>query len=773
MKLSIISFCVIMLISLTSYSQWEKTNGPAGGEVGDIVKVSNYLFLNSGPGGIYRSDDQGDHWVVANNGLPESPHCYAIAATDDVLYVAIYSHGIYKSIDFGQSWSSTGNNIGSGTFYSLLANGSDVYAGDSDGGFYYSGNGGDSWTKKGNGIGQVQNILIAGGNLFIAATNSTIGAAIYKSSDNGDNLVNINAPVTSINFMSGYDNAIYITGGQPTKISRDYGETWTSSDIGTTGHYMLASIYAYEDKVIIPAGNSTVFISNNEGVDWETITSLPYEGVVSSVYNEDETIILGGREGIYKSSNNGVSWSEKNDGLNNVIINHLETTDGVLFAGTNIGIFSSKDDGVTWNKLNNGLEDDSEIGYIHGVNIEGIHTYLTDIVVATGKGIFKSSTNGLNWDLKMDLQGVDINAWFYALAGDKDKIFACQTGFEFYSTSNGETWTTKHHAAFDNIAVFDAVVKGDTIIVLASDNLVISKNFGSTWEIVRVSTDYFFPNDALFINDDLYVATSQGLYVCTYPGTTWKKITGLPNTEILSLLVRNDALYAGTTDGLYVSFDNGHHWFPLNGLTGAYMKPLTFNDTYCFTGTYGASVWRNSWAKFNVRPQITGLASPLEFSDDQAIVIDINNLLVTDPDSNFPEDFILTIKPGTNYTVVGNEITTVPNYSGELHVPLVVSDGHSESNEYTATLNVITGISESDTRIVCFPNPTNQKININALGNVKSYLITDVTGRKIMGDETLPGDVEIFSVDVSALPTGIYFLELHGRERQIHRFSKY
>jgi photosystem II stability/assembly factor-like uncharacterized protein len=774
MKLAIINLFIGIFSCLPAYCQWEPANGPSGGEVTDILTIGQYIFLNAGAGGIYRSEDGGDHWLAIRNGLPNNPHCYAIASTGTILYAAIYAHGIYKSIDFGASWTSSGASIAGRTFYSLLADGNDIYAGDSEGGFFRSGNGGTSWTRKGNQIGQVRNFLIAGGNLFVAATNS-FGAAAYKSTDKGDNLINLYAPVTSINLMTGYDNAIYITGGQPTKISRDYGATWTSSDIGTNGHYMLNSGHAYENKVIIPGGNSTVFLSDDEGLTWQTINNLPYAGVVVSVYREDDMIIIGGREGIYLSSDNGTSWSEKNEGLNNLIITQLLATDDILFAGTGIGIFSSMDNGITWEKRNNGLHDTSTSGYIEGVVITGIHAHSNDLTIATSTGIFKSYNNGVSWELKQNLQLTDLNNRFYALAGDKEKLFAAQKGQQYYSVSKGETWAALNDPIFDSKGIYKAIVKGDTIIVLTDNDILITKNFGNSWQSSRVSTSYFTPNDAVFLDEDLYVATSQGLFVCEFPGTSWKKVVGLPTESVLSLFVRNGALYAGTDMGLHVAHGMGFGWSPLNeGLTDVFMKPITFNSTHCFAGTYGASVWRSAWTDLNVKPRITGLSNQLELTDDHTIEINLGNLKVSDPDNNFPQDFTLTIKPGADYTIAGNVITLQPDYSGFLQIPLVVNDGRSDSNEYIVTVNVklITGIPESDA-FEFFPNPANQKINFKITEDINSYSLLDVAGRIVTNQKNTFNDNGTFSLDVSDLPSGVYFLELHGKKTRSHRFVKY
>ena len=752
---------VIGLFSSTAFSQWAQTNGPEGGEVMDIVTIDNYIFVNAGAGGVFRSEDNGDRWNAISNGLPKNAHCRAISNTANILYASIDSHGVYKSSDFGTTWSSAGTALQGKTFYSLLADGSDVYAGWSEGGFYHSTDGGNTWVKKGSTLGQVRNFAVAGGSLLIAGSTSSGGVAVYKSTNKGETLVNLNAPVININRMDSYDNAIYVT-GQTIAISRDFGATWSTSAFGGV------AISAENDQVILAGGNSTLLISDDEGLNWEAVTNLPYAGIVWSVKRNGNNIIFGGREGIYISKDKGISWQEKNEGLNNHIITHLEATDDILFAGTQVGLFSSTDQGVTWYKRNNGLSNNPS----ESVAIQGIHFNPTSIVIATGKGIFKTLDEGLTWNLIQGVQG-DINNSFYVLAGDQERLFACEYGYQYYSSNEGENWTSRSNPAFQDMGILNATVKGDTIVVLAHDKVLISKNLGLTWETVSVTPGiYFGPNDAIFVKDDLYVATYQGLFKSSDAGAKWKKLNEMSNRSPLSLFYRDNALYAGTTSGVHVSYDAGMTWHAVNEGMDIWTGPITLNSTYAFSATYGKSVWRNSLNTCNVRPVITGLNQNLELNSNLDIPIDLSTLQVTDPDDNFPGDFTLTIQPGDNYIVTGNAVTPSANYNGELRITFTINDGHFDSKEYVATVYVVTGIEESLASFKIFPNPTNQKINFTMKERTSSISLKDVSGREIARFENIKGG-EAQTIDVGHLPTGIYFIEMNGENRYTRRFLKY
>ena len=762
----ILTVIALGLFTLSAFSQWAKMSGPAGGHAGDIVTIDNYILVNAYAGGVYRSENNSYQWKPVNNGLPNSPYCWALSATGSTIYTSIGSNGVYKSSDFGATWISAGTALQGKTFYSLLADGNDIYAGWSEGGFYHSNDGGSTWTKRGgDDMGIVNNFVVSGGSLFVAASGRG-ASTVHKSVNKGETLAKINVPLTNISHMAGYDNAIYIS-GIGVAISRDFGATWSTSPINP----WMSPIYAQNDEVIIGGGNSTVFISQNEGVDWVTTTTLPFAGISFSVNRKGNTIIVGGLEGIYTSENNGISWQEKNEGLNNVIITHLAATDDVLFAGTREGLFSSTDQGVTWAKRNNGLENTSDDAVVEGIGIKGIHINPTNTVVATNRGIFKTTNNGLSWGLKLETA----NFLFNAMAGDREKLFASEEGYQYYSTNEGEYWTSRSDPAFQNLSLWNAEVKGDTIVALSADKVLISKDFGLTWQNIVVTPGvYIAPTDAIFIESDLYLASYQGIFKSEDLGVKWKKLNDLNDRSPLSLFYKGNALYAGTTAGSHVSFDKGTTWHALNeGMEDISTGPLVFNSTHAFLGTWGMSVWRNKYDDLNVRPVITGFQTPLELNSVLDIPIDLNDLLVIDPDDDFPQDFTFVIKPGANYTVTNNVVKPKDDYNGELHITLVVNDGHYDSKEFVVTMYVITGVEESLASFKIFPNPTSEKINFTMTERFKSISLRDMTGRELARYENPGAADETCSIDVSDLPKGVYFIELNGKGKQVQRFLKY
>jgi gliding motility-associated-like protein len=91
----------------------------------------------------------------------------------------------------------------------------------------------------------------------------------------------------------------------------------------------------------------------------------------------------------------------------------------------------------------------------------------------------------------------------------------------------------------------------------------------------------------------------------------------------------------------------------------------------------------------NDPPTITGQKT-LTVPEDGALEITLADLTVIDPDEEdvYPDDFTLTVLPGTNYTVENTTIRPAANYFGPLSVPVRVSDGVNDSEPFNLVVTV-------------------------------------------------------------------------------------
>ena len=89
----------------------------------------------------------------------------------------------------------------------------------------------------------------------------------------------------------------------------------------------------------------------------------------------------------------------------------------------------------------------------------------------------------------------------------------------------------------------------------------------------------------------------------------------------------------------------------------------------------------------NDPPLISGQV-PLTTPENTPLTLELAFLTVTDPDNLFPDQFSLSIQPGSNYSVVDSDVVPDPGFMGMLHVGITVSDGADSSPQYLLQVSV-------------------------------------------------------------------------------------
>ncbi|MDP4192992.1 MAG: hypothetical protein Q8858_15610, partial [Bacteroidota bacterium] len=172
---------MIALAGNDSNAQWVRMKGPYGWEFNQF-SAGNSIILAGGPShGIYRSTDNGLHWLEANSGITntditslglykqnflagvwdgtntllylstDNANSWAqvntispkqsitsFAVKDSIIFLGTYGDGIYSSIDGGFHWKRPANLSLEHPVVSLLVNDKNLYAGTWGGAVYRS-----------------------------------------------------------------------------------------------------------------------------------------------------------------------------------------------------------------------------------------------------------------------------------------------------------------------------------------------------------------------------------------------------------------------------------------------------------------------------------------------------------------------------------------------------------------------------------------------------------------------------------------------------------
>lgn len=194
-------------------SSWtSKSNGLPSLLCHGMISVNSYLFVGT-PIGVFKSNDQGENWESAGMDGEDS-RC--ITSIDDTLFVGTNGNGIFKSINFGETWISVNNGLSSSNFRAIESKGNTLFAGGQIGtGVFRSTDFGNSWELLDGGLATGSYRGFASNNQLIFA--GSFGSGVYYSVDNGDNWTTLNNGLLDETIFDIEINSNYILAATNTK----------------------------------------------------------------------------------------------------------------------------------------------------------------------------------------------------------------------------------------------------------------------------------------------------------------------------------------------------------------------------------------------------------------------------------------------------------------------------------------------------------------------------------------------------------------------------
>jgi photosystem II stability/assembly factor-like uncharacterized protein len=497
--------------------------------------------------------------------------------------------GIYKTTNFGDSWSQIFTGYRNLDVRSLAVNTNNNYfAGTDAGGFFRSTNGGASWENINNILSTltIQSLLTTPDNGIYAGTLS----GLYKSTDNGTTFSPAsNGITTSLISSIGYSENYLLAGTSYAGIFRstDNAVSWQPFNNGldfNSRSVTRIEIFGSSQTPYISLGDKFYYYDESMG-SWEAFTDPPkyidnfiitdVRGV-SSIVGAASTNITTQGGGIisHPVTNQTGSWTienapEKSCG------SIVKTSQGILAGYYGIGVVGSTDGLNTFPLKNTDL---------FASNITAIRNVNGTIFVGTATGQVWISSDGLHWiNLTYDLPPEYIND--VDVDPDDGKIYA--------STPNGvyalyqSVWVDLPQPyAGESIGINSQ----STIAIGIGSSMYISHDHGQSWAIVNtgapgVKNIVFDYNDKAYISaTDQFNFQSNGVLTADPPNyDNWVQLgTGLENKIITNVsFVDNGTftsgctgdIYAGTKDSKLFIFNNGQFTEHSDGITST--NPIT------------------------------------------------------------------------------------------------------------------------------------------------------------------------------------------------------
>lgn len=561
--------------------------------------------------GCFISTDGGLTWAESSEGMDPTTVCmFAHHETDpNFLLAATENNGIYKTTDFGATWTKTGapNNNNFRDIRFKPGDMSVAYATAS--GFFRSTDGGDTWAQIGSDEGltasgrMVMDVTAANDSLVYVLVGGGGFEGLFQSRDFGQ----------TFTLMSDSPNIL--------------GWAYEADDDGSQAWYDLILHADPEEENTIHAGGINLWKSTDGGASW-SITGHWWGDRTNEVHADqhhfelnpvDNRLYVGNDGGIYWTADKGATWHEISEGLGIGQIYKL----GVSQQSIDKIVAGFQDNGsatyMNPNWLNTGGGDGMECVIDH---FDEAYSYTTlyygritrRVNNASGRNVAGEGTNGIDesgaWvtpfllaehDPNMMVVGFK-NVWISRNIRDNGDIVFKKISNNL-GGQNNQNGRVLEHSPADFNQLYYARNDGK---IFRTDNLLSNNPIWS--EITSAKPTGGVPSDLEchpYQSLVVYMTLGNKVYKSETKGAAWEDISGnLPNIPINDICFdksTTEGLYVGTDAGVYYKDDGVRDWVlfgtdlpvsvEVSEVEISY-NPRFREESKLIASTYGRGVWQ-------------------------------------------------------------------------------------------------------------------------------------------------------------------------------------
>jgi len=323
---------------------WKRVSNPEV-VVNDVLidpRDYNRVLLATDRSGVMASTDGASNWTTSNHGYA---HRYVSAILADnkdasTLYVGVVNDreygGVFHSNDAGQHWLQKAAGLGGKDVFALKQAPSGMLVAGTNHGMYSLERNGSEWRPM--------NVVVVESTLKTprkgsrkAVTTTTFQKSQLESRVN-------DLELGSGRWLAATTSGIY--------SSTDQGKTWKGGQI--LAQMDFVSVRA-EGSTMVAATRSSVLVSNDSGATWKQARLPSYVVSIRSVaIASDSQIMIAAREGAFRSGDGGATWEHVVNGLPGKDITSVSfdsTHKRMLATSDATGvIFESRDGGRSWQR---------------------------------------------------------------------------------------------------------------------------------------------------------------------------------------------------------------------------------------------------------------------------------------------------------------------------------------------------------------------------------------------------------------------------------------
>jgi photosystem II stability/assembly factor-like uncharacterized protein len=511
-------------------------------------------------GWLYRSTDGGASWDTVSSRRDMGVITRLVAspnfASDGVIFACTEEDGIFKSIDRGRTWRAGSFGLLNLSVVSLCFSpnfGEDeiVFAGTDSGGLFRSRNAGRAWRESGEGL-----------------PNSAVQCVAVSPSFVEDGIV----------FAGTEEMGLYrsVDGGRTWKPAADpeaEGPEALSQDACINSLYLMSD-WA-EGGAMLAATDGGLMVSTDTGTSWRVATAGPdYPYIVT----QSGVGLLAGAydEGVYHSSNGDV-WSPSSDDLAAHLPPVVAFSEGfardrsLLMASMEGTIVRSEDGAMTWMVVPQGESPGDIWGTVSLLVSAGKGAAMT-VLAASETNLAVSQDAGGTWRMLPDVAQESIGALAFSqtFAQDGTMLVGTAGGLVWVSQNDGTSWEPR--AVFEGESVVSLAARENEVYVVTARS-----SEEGVWQLTLRRGDLFSRGDgpwrailsreadqpaavlSLSAALRLYCAMGERI-LCVSAGEVIAESELDGVEQLSSLAVASDLVLAGSRTGLYCSTDGAHTW---------------------------------------------------------------------------------------------------------------------------------------------------------------------------------------------------------------------
>ncbi len=629
-----VSFALLaILLAAPIYPAW-RSEGPFVAAVVDVAvdpASPDTLYAATHSGGVWRSDDGGQHWILPGDEMVSRPVEWIVVDPGHpaTLWAGVDNPGnagLWRSPDRGKTWAPVRPDKASYILDQPIAfaasNPAIIYA-PSTNLHYRSADGGKTWTS----------FRVPGQDAYAFAIDPKNPKVVYaggrgtehqmrRSTDGGATWKPVGAglPERSIKLLAiprERPSTIYVaTGFGQLYKSDDRGDTWKELDLGLQGTDKLFSLdLDPHDPLTLFAGTENGLRRSTDGGEtWETVGgglgNWFCKGVAFHPKRKGTVYAGTTGKGFFTSTDGGETFVPSSAGLAGGWIERLYAPAGAagpIFAQMSIGLYRQDGPG-SWTEIQAPFSP-GEPAKIDGVVFD--RQSAKRVYAHDGGRWWRSEDAGRSWQ-KVDVPEPGLRDMMKGkIAGPDFKGLAQDTGDPkiFYagghwskdmggvavnrSNNGGKKWEPAGAGITGDVTFLRAAAPG-VVFAATKDGVFRTADGGKSWSSVRTGEIKALAVDPAH-PERLFVTAKDGLYRSADSGATWSKATqGIKGDDEVEAVAVSPSgkVFCGTFHGVFVSADGGSTWTAMNdGLLNTDVRALAVGGARLYAGLAGGSVY--------------------------------------------------------------------------------------------------------------------------------------------------------------------------------------